>query len=991
MLQLILLFKAYQLRFTYFFFFFLFAPELANSQQVEYKAFTTKDGLPSNHVYQCVEDNHGFLWVATGAGVARFDGKHFQIFTIEHGVPDNEVLQIVKEKNGTIWINSFKQSPAYFDDVKNRFINAREDSNLAKVSGTANMNMFVLDDGVMYHNENGSFVFRNRKLELSGVPFFVKRNNDTSLIACNRYWNDSLKAYKTWLIWYSNYKSIDSIPITHGDSRLVYLLNNNGRNYLFDATRKKCFILWDFQTNPLKYKIDSVPIPESFFSTSFTPDCFYVVSNSAKIHVFDKKTLQYKYELSGNYLPNNFYNDSKGNRWVSTIDKGLLVLRMKSIASVEMPLGFTNTNFISIALKKDGSVLSGNYYGEVVEASRNKFTIHKVVDKKPSRLRKILVAGNDVYTISDATDGIFINYTKQLLSRVNGYRPFGGKTGIICNDTLIVVGTTSGIIRVNTKNQKLSNLFRLKRATALARANDTEIYFGSTDGLYKLNYINNSFKSLAGNHSLLAERVTAICSTNDGLVWVSTSGNGIVVLQNDKVIQNITLTDGLIDNSARCLIATKNQVWLGTSKGISIIKYKLNNGELHFTIANLSVNDGLAGTEINEMAYNNDTVYAATSNGISIIPTNIVFIASTIRTQLIAININQSDTSISDNYRLAYWQNNIQMKFAGIELNGHFKSMQYTLDKDSAWTNLSNNALSLQLGSGDHHLRVRSIDVNGNVSSHILNIRFIIATPFWRALWFWLVVVFLLQIITAYLVSKWYKRHKEKKLAKQLALLETAALEQQAFTSLMNPHFIFNALNSIQYYINVQDRQSANRYLSDFASLIRKNFEASQNSFVPLEEELENAKIYLRLEQMRFKDKFVYEIVSDTAVDIEEWMIPATMIQPLLENSILHGLMPSTIPGKLQIHLSIHNNGLEISIIDNGIGITNSNILKQRSNHKSHGMQLIGKRISALSYFVSEPIGYTVTPVCVDEKNPGSKTVIRIPRDLFYSWQKAKK
>ncbi|MBP6431619.1 MAG: hypothetical protein KA319_07630, partial [Ferruginibacter sp.] len=137
----------------------------ANAQDGGYKlfrSFTVADGLPSNNIYTCVEDNYGFLWVATDAGIARFDGKHFQTFTTKDGLPDNEVLDVVNEKNGRIWVNCFKQSPAYFDYIKNKFINAKEDNLLAKVTGTNILNVTpLLNGGVMYSNENGSHFFEN--------------------------------------------------------------------------------------------------------------------------------------------------------------------------------------------------------------------------------------------------------------------------------------------------------------------------------------------------------------------------------------------------------------------------------------------------------------------------------------------------------------------------------------------------------------------------------------------------------------------------------------------------------------------------------------------------------------------------------------------------------------------------------------------------------------------------------------------------------------
>src|ERR1700712_2394265 len=103
------------------------------AQQQKYTAFTINDGLPSNYIYRCIEDNKGFLWVATDAGIARFDGTHFQVFTTRDGLPDNEVLAVVKEDNGRIWVNCFKQSPAYFDELQNRFISAKDNPVLAKV------------------------------------------------------------------------------------------------------------------------------------------------------------------------------------------------------------------------------------------------------------------------------------------------------------------------------------------------------------------------------------------------------------------------------------------------------------------------------------------------------------------------------------------------------------------------------------------------------------------------------------------------------------------------------------------------------------------------------------------------------------------------------------------------------------------------------------------------------------------------------------------
>ncbi|OIR14214.1 sensor histidine kinase YpdA [mine drainage metagenome] len=985
------------MRFVFLFVLFFSKLILCEAQHGDYVAFTINDGLPGNNVYRCVEDNKGFLWVATDAGIARFDGKHFQVFTTQQGLPDNEVLAVVKENNGCIWVNCFKQSPAYFDEIQNRFISAVPDSDLAKLSGTSVMNLFALPDGgVMYINEKGSYIFKEKKLieynkGRNNFNFLIKENkNGTQLKWSNLVFDPVLKTYDSKMFLTKEEKIIDSLSLNRqkiNDYQLPSI--DDGKFYLFNGLKKKCLIYSDIEFNPLSVKMDSITIPEAFFNFAFTKTSLYIVSYSGKIYVFDKQTLQEQYIISGNYLPNSFYNDSKENLWVSTIDKGLILYKKKQFRKIRVPSNFTNANFLSIAWKPNGAMLFGNYYGQVIESNNDKFIVHTISKKIPSRQRKIIVQGNHVFTFSE--ENIVMDYAKPILNPVTKLN-YSVKTAVSFNDSIIIVGSYSGLLKLNTITQKISALKLIsKRVTALTKTNNGIVYFGSTDGLYRFDYLQNKVTPLASTNALLGERITALCTTVDNIVWMATAGNGIVAVKDDKVLFHITNNNDIINNSCRSIAAGKqNEIWLGTTQGISKIVYEINNSKIKTSIQNISANDGLTNNEINEMLYHNDTVYATTADGISVIPGNISIPAFNIPVQIINISINQRDTTISLKYDLDYNQQNINIRFAAIELSGHFKNLQYTLDKNNSWINLAENTLNLQLNNGRHVLQVRAVDVNGNVSNKISSIQFNIATPFWKATWFWLIVVISLQFLAMYFISRWQKKRKEIKLAKEIASMQTASLEQQAFTSLMNPHFVFNALNSIQHYINVQDRQNANRYLSDFASLIRKNFEASQQFFIPLEEELENIKIYLRLEQMRFVNRFSYKIKVDDNLDPDQWMIPTMMMQPLLENALIHGIIPSVIDGIIEINLKEQDGNLLISIIDNGIGIENNRALKQSSLHKSHGVELIKKRIAALNHFVEVPITIDTSIPSKDEKNPGNKITISIPAELYNAWLKAK-
>lgn len=984
------------MRFAAFLFLIFFISHSSWSQQSDYTAFTVKDGLPSNYVYRCIEDDKGFLWVATDAGIARFDGKHFQIFTTQHGLPDNEVLAVIKENNGRIWVNCFKQSPAYFDEVQNRFINAKDDSTLANVKeGTLSMYSFPLQNGgVMFVNEKGSFILRDKKLTAyySGEidsGFLIKENKDgTQLKYGSSILNPLKKTYRSIIYEFKGSTIRDSVIIKENNKGELFRQGlNDGKFYMFSFEKGKCFIYSNISNNPIHFKVDSISVPEPFNNFEFTSTSFYLLGLSGKIYLFNKKTLSKEEVIEGNYLPNSLFNDSKGNLWISTIDKGLLLYQKRQFDILKMPDGFTNTNFLSIARKANGEVLAGNFYGEVIEVN-GEVKINTINQKdRIARQRKILHSQNKIFTFSET--GVFVNYTRPLKSFSKIVQ--SAKTAIIYNDSIIIVGLSSNLNKLNSITEKITPLnANGKRITALTKGYEGNVYFGSTDGLYKYLYSLNTSVSLNQNNPLLSERITALCTSTDNLLWVATSGSGVVVVHNDKVLLHISEKEGIINNASRSITSGgPGQIWLGTSGGISVINYTFRDKKITYNIQNLTVNDGLSNNVINEMLYQRDTIYAATGKGISVIPANISLTKFNITVHLRDIRINQRDTILASNYKLSYHQQNIQMQFAGVELGGHFRNLEYTLDKNENWVSLNENNLTVQFSNGVHTVNVRAVDVNGNISNKILSLQFDIATPFWKTIWFWLIIYSVVQVVIIYLVNLRQKKRKETKLAKEIAGVQTASLEQQAFTSLMNPHFIFNALNSIQHYINVQDRQNANRYLSDFASLIRKNFEASQQSFIPLEQEIENIKIYLRLEQMRFNDRFSYKIRTDENLDTDDWMIPTMILQPLLENALLHGMMPSSIKGKLLIELKQKDRDLVIIITDNGIGIANSLALKENGRHRSMGMELIKKRIEALSRFGAHAITIKMSPAFESKKNPGNKIILFIPVELHQAWLKA--
>ena len=225
--------------------------------------------------------------------------------------------------------------------------------------------------------------------------------------------------------------------------------------------------------------------------------------------------------------------------------------------------------------------------------------------------------------------------------------------------------------------------------------------------------------------------------------------------------------------------------------------------------------------------------------------------------------------------------------------------------------------------------------------------------------------------------SKINSKRRLSEMNRKIAEITQANLRQQ-----MNPHFIFNTLNSIQYYMYQHDKLATNNYLTKFSSLMRKVLENSQHTSIPLRDELEALNLYLELEMIRFKDKFDYEIKVDDEIDPLLYKVPTMLIQPYVENSISHGLMPCEGKGMVKITLKLENVYISCTIEDNGIGreAAQENKRKSENNHNSLGTQIVSSRLD----LVNALYGTSLKTIYTDLKNingepEGTRVEIQIP------------
>jgi len=273
------------------------------------------------------------------------------------------------------------------------------------------------------------------------------------------------------------------------------------------------------------------------------------------------------------------------------------------------------------------------------------------------------------------------------------------------------------------------------------------------------------------------------------------------------------------------------------------------------------------------------------------------------------------------------------------------------------------------------------------VKSNTLAIPFSVKKLFWETLWFQaLAFLLVLSAIWIFIVLRirWLKRKERAGIQLKKRMME---MEQMALKAQMNPHFIFNCLNSIQQYVIEKDFAAVNKFITDFASLIRKTLEASSKTEISLEEELEYISTYLRLEQARLEDKFSFQIHVPDEIVPSEYYLPPMLLQPCLENSIRHGIRyRSDNLGKINVLIKKNGTYLFCIIEDNGVGRKLAQEYKGMSHieYQSKGMELTANRIEMLS-LTSENKASIAWEDIIDENGnvAGTKVTLGFPLDII--------
>jgi hypothetical protein len=339
-----------------------------------------------------------------------------------------------------------------------------------------------------------------------------------------------------------------------------------------------------------------------------------------------------------------------------------------------------------------------------------------------------------------------------------------------------------------------------------------------------------------------------------------------------------------------------------------------------------------------------------------------------------SIMYGSSEIYASPDASLKYENSYIKINFVGITFQQPKKVLyRYRmLGLNRNWIlNTSGSVDYSSIPPGDYTFEVIAKKIDSDWST-AASYHFTIRRPFWMTSWFiFLAYASMFTFVGSgiFYLRKSQRRKKYKKLKEQDHIVE---LEQKALNALMNPHFIFNALNSIQQYIFYNDTESAVNYLSLFAKLTRKNLDAMMKKTVTLHDELERLDLYLKFEKLRFGHKLQYEIQYEPDLDPEEIYLPPMVLQPFVENAIWHGVMTLPEGGLITIKVEVMNEAMyKIEITDPGTGFESVSGIKnsERFSHASESMQLTLER---LKYWVQ--MRKTLFELKIEANDPGADT-----------------
>jgi ligand-binding sensor domain-containing protein len=942
---------------------FTILPGFLSAQELSFKQYGPKEGLPGTVIYHCIQDKNGLIWFATNRGVSRFDGKNFKTFSKEDGLPDNEIIKLHCDKYNNIWFISFLGVPSVYhndtirriDCIRTFFISENYADDSIHLICRQYRNAGKGEHVMTYYrsvNRSGKWKFEYNSPDPSLVPdHFQYVLRASTPLGTNFYFADenrnigSMKVRKGSLEktfsfaknFYFTSFAINSFAEVTADKKGIifhtvdsfFYADENGLLRLLSMKELGISQRRTNEINSLFCENDSV--------------LWICTKNNGLIQLTNFRSLNrsIRYFFSGSVC-SSILKDKEGGYWVTTLGNGVYYVPNLNFFKIYNNATKTGGNALSVESLDSQRLAAGFADGTLLRVFINvpkNIQLSRLPSySKNNRIMDIAnYPGNNLVI---AGDGGVLMLTPENKYRVLESIP-GSKGVYVRYDSRIISGHSSQMILINPLKKPRELLYHSRITCVYGKGDD--YYYGTLHGAYAR--INDSLVSFGNTHPVLKGVINHIDMAPDSSLWFSTQ-EGIIIIKNNIPLI-IDRKKGLLSNVCKHILFDENTAWVSTDQGISRIDYQWKNDSLSFLISNIMEGDGLISNEVNQTASAGGFIWAATEEGISYFPKtyhkpvyslppvmiNRIMAGNTVQPVSDTIHLNQKQKNlVVEVYCLSYRScRNIYFEYRIPEL-------------DTNWHITTDNyVVYSSLPFGQYNLEIRAINKWEQRTAFPKIISIINNPPYWKSGWFSALIYFasiLLVTSTLYIINR---RRQAKQEQTYLLNQRIRDLEIMALRAQMNPHFIFNCLSSIQHFILEADVINANLYLHKFSALIRKMFQYSNVSETSLAEEIASVELYLELEKMRLKDRMDFTIIKPDDPGLYTIAIPPMIIQPYIENAVNHGVSPlKNKKGFIKVSFERLKGHFHCIIEDNGIGINKS----RQDNHPAKGHTSMGNSIT---------------------------------------------
>ncbi|MDB4533745.1 histidine kinase [Vicingaceae bacterium] len=913
-----------------------------------------EEELSGIDIYDILQDNKQNYWLATDNGLIKYDGYTFKKIPSKNEL-SNSVFDLQLDYDNNLYCKNLSGQIFQVINDSSKVYFQLPDSLMASEIYYAfnNLNTLTIASNSIFSinkNKDISFLIPKKK---SGNRFYqILKLKDSTLITHNTVRNQFIKIKNDTTVITPINSSAIKFPIQglHFNNQLLYYNKGTGvvlkrKNNSFEVDKN--FSIAKNKPNHIRLYTDE--------------NYLWVAELAGGIKAYDNEM---KPLFNGNtFFKNNiissFCKDNEGNIILGTFGEGIIVIPNINITDIKIL--DPDAKITRITSTPKNTIFFGTQDGRIFrKESAQLLEEYKKSSNKHIEVLYFINQSNEL--LISEKNPVLINLstgkkTKTALGAIKDFKQISKKDYLISANTGVYSFTPQ-----KNGEAKIEFLSQFPERTNCVSFNPLtlSIYAGTSQGLKIGTKTNASFFKLKDSQIICRDILYF-----DEKIFITTKKHGILIFKNDHLEDNWTTENQLISNSVKIIKSYDNKLFLSTNLGIQILD---KNGKHLYT---LNKSEGLKVNQIIDFEIRNDFLWIVHQKGIQQLNLNKLNVFNfTPSISLTKTLVDDSSFHFTTNTILTHNQNKIEFTVSSnsIKFNSEIKYFYKLEGLDNSWqvNDYTNNLITYKsLPPNDYIFKIKAVCRNNE--SNTIFIPFKLSPPFWNTWWFYILIALVFLTATYYIFQFQIKKQKKKiRLENELNASKLIAIQSQ-----MNPHFIFNAINSIQDLILKGDIDNSYNYIIKFSKLVRQTLNFSDKEFIDIEDEIDLLTIYLELEKLRFKADFEYSIICD----IEDIKVPPMLVQPFVENALKHGLLHKDGLKKLNITFT-KNETLNCTVTDNGIGRKKAQEIKsrQQQNHQSFSVNATKSRFKIMQSHYQQDLG-----VDFEDLQEGTKVIINIP------------